>query len=139
MSIVLDSSVTLAWILSDEVTDSVRAVFEQVAERGATVPSLWKLEVANALTVAMRKGRIDLQFRRGALSDLTLLEIKSDEHTGSVAWEATLDLADRLSLTLYDAAYVELAQRLGLPLATLDGQMRAAVSKLGLALLPALP
>ena len=138
MSVILDSSVTLAWILSDEVTDNMRAIFDRVAERGATVPTLWKLEVANALTVAMRKGRIDLQFRRSALSDLALLEIKADERTGSVAWEETLELADRLSLTVYDAAYVELAQRLALPLATLDGEMRAGASKLGLAILPTL-
>jgi predicted nucleic acid-binding protein len=135
LSVVLDSSVTLAWILSDEVTVNMTAVFDQVAEHGATVPTLWRLEVANALTVAMRRGRIDQQFRRSALSDLALLEIKVDEHTGSAAWEETLDLADKLRLTVYDAAYVELAQRVALPLATLDGEMRAAASKLGLPIL----
>jgi predicted nucleic acid-binding protein len=137
LSLVLDSSVTLGWIFSDEVSDAIRALFDHVADRGAVVPTLWRLEVANAMTAAMRKGRIDQQFRKAALSDLALLDIKIDQHTDSHAWEATLLLADRWNLTLYDAAYVELAQRLGLPLATLDGDMRSAAQNLALALLPA--
>ena len=80
MSLVLDSSATLAWIYSDETTDSIRALFDQVIDEGAIVPALWRLEVANSLTVAVRRSRIDVEFRRAALADLAHLDISTDEH-----------------------------------------------------------
>ena len=64
MSLVLDSSATLAWIYNDETTDPIRALFDQVADEGAVVPALWRLEIANSLTVAVRRSRIDVEFRR---------------------------------------------------------------------------
>jgi len=67
MSLVLDSSATLAWIYSDETTERIRLLFDAVADDGAVVPALWRLEVANSLTVAVRRGRIDADFRRAAL------------------------------------------------------------------------
>jgi predicted nucleic acid-binding protein len=131
VSIVLDSSATLAWIYSDETTDAIRAVFDQVADAGAVVPALWRLEVANSLTVAVRRNRIDAEFRRAALADLALLDIATDQHTNGQAWTETLHLADRYRLTLYDAAYLELAQRRKFPLATLDQELRAAAQAAG--------
>jgi predicted nucleic acid-binding protein len=131
MSLVLDSSATLAWIYGEETTDAIRAVFEQVAESGAIVPALWRLEVANSLTVAVRRSRIDAEFRRAALVDLALLDISVDQHTDSRAWNETLHLADQFRLTLYDAAYLELAGRRDLPLATLDRDLRAAAIAIG--------
>ena len=135
MSLVLDSSVTLAWIYGDETTDAIRAVFDEVAAAGAAVPALWRLEVGNSLTVAVRGGRIDAAFRRAALADLALLDITTDQHTGVHAWGETLILAGRHRLTLYDAAYLELAQRRALPLATLDGALCAAARTVGVGLL----
>lgn len=135
MSLVLDSSTALAWIYADETTDAIRAVFDLVAENGATVPALWRLEVANSLTVALRRRRIDADFRRAALADLALLDLKVDSQTDARAWDETLSLADRFRLTLYDAAYLELAQRSGLPLATLDEELRVAATSLGLRML----
>lgn len=132
MSLVLDSSATLAWIYGDETTEAIRRVFEAVADRGAIVPSLWRLEVANSLTMAMRRGRVDTEFRRAALADLGFLNITVDVHTDANAWASTLELADRFRLTVYDAAYVELAERRGLSLATLDDEMRKAGAALGL-------
>lgn len=132
MSLVLDSSATLAWIFGDETTEAIRRVFDGVAEEGAVVPGLWRLEVANSLTVAVRRGRIDAEFRRASLADLALLNITTDPHTDAHAWGETLNLADRFQLTLYDAAYLELAGRRSLPLATLDGELRAAAKTLGL-------
>jgi predicted nucleic acid-binding protein len=85
--------------------------------------------------VAVRRGRVDHQFRRAALADLGDLDIIVDAQTDSRAWNATLELADRFLLTLYDAAYVELAQRRALPLATLDRDMLRAGAQLGLRLL----
>ena len=70
VSFVLDSSATLAWIYSDETTEPIRRVFQAVADDGAVVPALWRLEIANSLTVAVRRGRIDANFRRAALTIL---------------------------------------------------------------------
>ena len=135
MSLVLDSSATLAWIYGDETTAPIRAVFDQVIEAGAIVPGLWRLEVANSLTMGVRRGRIDADFRRAALADLALLDIATDQRTDAQAWGETLALADRCRLTLYDAAYLELAQRRTLPLATLDRDLQAAARALGVRLL----
>jgi predicted nucleic acid-binding protein len=132
MSLVLDSSATLAWIYSDEVTEGMRQLFDTVADTGAFVPALWRLEVANSLTIAVRRGRIDAEFRRAALDDLAMLEITTDNQTDTHAWAETLQLADRFRLTLYDAAYLELAHRRGVPLATLDEDLSAAALALGL-------
>ena len=137
MSLVLDISAALAWIYDDETTDSIRLIFNAVAEQGAFVPSLWRLEIANSLTVAVRRGRIGHEFRRAALADLGDLDIIVDAQTDSRAWNATLEFADRFLLTVYDAAYVELAERRALPLATLDRDMQRAGSRLGLKLLGA--
>lgn len=135
VSLVLDSSAALAWIYDEETTDPIRRVFDAVAEQGAFVPSLWRLEIANSLTVAVRRGRIGHEFRRAALADLGALDITVDAQTDSRAWNATLEFADRFLLTVYDAAYVELAQRRALPLATLDRDMQRAGDQLGLRLL----
>jgi predicted nucleic acid-binding protein len=135
VSLALDSSATLAWIFGDETNGSIEEVFEMVANYGAYAPSLWRLEVANSLTMALRRGRIDLDFRNAALADLSLLDVRTDPETDARAWEPTLELGDRFGLTLYDTAYVELAHRRKLPLATLDTQMRIAGDALGLRLL----
>jgi predicted nucleic acid-binding protein len=135
VSLVLDSSATLAWIYSDEITQAIGELFETVAETGALVPALWRLEVANSLTVAVRRKRIDAEFRRVALADLALLDITTDAQTDTHAWAETLLLADRHGLTVYDAAYLELAYRRALPLATLDEQLAVAATALGLRVL----
>jgi predicted nucleic acid-binding protein len=133
--LVLDSSATLAWIYSDEVTEEIRQLFDTVADKGALVPALWRLEVANSLTVAVRRGRIDAEFRQAALNDLALLDITTDTHTDTHASAETLRLADRFGLTTYDAAYLELAHRRGVPLATLDQDLNAAATTLRLRVL----
>jgi predicted nucleic acid-binding protein len=135
VSLVLDSSATLAWIYSDEATEAIRSLFDAIAEEGAFVPALWRLEVANSLTTAIRRGRIDAEFRRASLADLALLDITTDPDTDTHAWGETLNLADRFGLTLYDAAYLELAVRRQVPLATLDNELRSAGAALGIRLL----
>ena len=135
MSVVIDSSITLAWLFADERTEAANAVLQSVTESGAVAPSLWRLEVANALQMAVRRKRIDPAFRDASIKDLRGLDIEIDAETDEHAWKATLQLADRHGLTLYDAAYLELAQRLDLPLATLDQQLRAAAAALGVPLL----
>ena len=82
-------SATPAWICADETTAAIRALFERVADAGAVGPNLWRLEVANSLTVAVHRGRIDADLRRGALADLALLDIVVDAHTDIHAWGKT--------------------------------------------------
>jgi len=126
LSLVLDASVTFAWLLLDETTDAVRDVFSLIETEGALVPSLWRLEVANSLTMATRRKRIDTSFRNAALMELAEYDITVDYETDQYAWFETMTLADRFRLTLYDAAYLELAQRRRLPLATLDRDLAKA-------------
>ena len=135
MSLVLDSSVTAAWIYSDETTEAVRQVFDLVTTHGAWVPALWRLEVANILEVGVRRRRTDAHFRDATLADLGLLPIHIDQETDRQAWTATMQLAGRYRLTLYDAAYLELARRRALPLATLDEELRAAAKSEKISLL----
>jgi predicted nucleic acid-binding protein len=135
VNLVLDASVALAWIYPDETTDAVRAVFDSVANDGAVVPAAWRLEVANGLTVALRRHRMSAGFRAAALSDLARLDISVDADTDVHAWANTLQFSDRFRLTVYDAAYLELAQRRLLPLASLDNELRAAARALGVGLL----
>jgi predicted nucleic acid-binding protein len=133
--LILDNSATLAWIYGDETTETIRRVFDAIADNGAVVPALWRLEVANSLTIAVRKRRIDPDFRRAALSDLALLDITTDQQTDFNAWTDTLNLADHFRLTLYDAAYPEFAWRRALPLATLDQELRTAATAIGVTVL----
>jgi predicted nucleic acid-binding protein len=139
VSLVLDSSATLAWYFEDERTEAVTAVLRQVGEAGAVVPALWRLEVANVLQMAVRKSRIDSAYRDGSLRELRALAITIDAETDVRAWDDTLHLAHRFDLTLYDAAYLELARRLRLPLASLDEKLRAAAGASGIALLGLTP
>ncbi|MFT4104033.1 MAG: type II toxin-antitoxin system VapC family toxin [Burkholderiaceae bacterium] len=135
MSVVIDSSVTLAWLFDDEGTAATRHVFDLVVEHGAWVPSLWRLEVANILQSGVRRNRIDAAHRDASLADLAVLNIQIDPETNQFAWSSTLRLADRLGLTAYDAAYLELAQRRMLPLATLDKQLGVAARTIGVPVL----
>jgi predicted nucleic acid-binding protein len=128
MSLVLDCSTTLAWVYGDETTEPVRQVFELLSQSGAWVPGLWRLEVANVLEMGVRRKRHDSAFRESTLADLAQLPIQVDAETDRHAWGATLQLAERHQLTLYDAAYLELALRRNLPLATLDEDLRRATA-----------
>lgn len=136
MTLVIDASLVLAWYFEDERTPPVIALLQKVSVAGAIVPLLWRLEVANGLQISLRRNRIDAAFRDASLADLALLPITVDPELNTYAWSTTLRLADQYRLTMYDAAYLELAQRRELPLATLDRELRAAAQQLGLALAP---
>lgn len=128
MSLVLDSSMILAWVYSDETTPAVRHVFNLLSQAGAWAPGLWRLEVANVLEMNVRRKRHSADFRDATLADLAQLRIEIDSETDRHAWSATLRLATRHRLTLYDAAYLELALRRDLPLATMDEDLRHAAA-----------
>ena len=130
--LVLDASVALAWALENQAA-SVR---EQTIAVGAVVPMIWPLEVANALLVNERRQRITAADREIALRGLNVLPIEIDSETITHAWDAIFEVAITHRLTIYDAAYLELAQRRGLPLASLDRALRAGATAAGIALLP---
>lgn len=135
MSLVVDSSVALTWCFEDERTPATVAVLDRLAQAGAVAPALWPLEVLNALAMAERRKRLTALQRHHLTGFLRDLPITLDAETAAQAWTATARLAEQHRLTLYDATYLELAQRLGLPLATLDRELRAAADALGVAVL----
>ena len=129
---VLDCSATLPWVFASEATPKTDALLDALAGGGkAWVPALWHLELGNVLLGAQRKGRIDKAGIEQFLAALDVYDIEVDPETITVAWSKTLALAENLGLTIYDAAYLELALRRGLPLATLDGSLRKAMQQAG--------
>lgn len=135
MSLVLDSSTTVARVFPDECTPAILDLFHKITNSVAWVPELWRLEVANSLSVSVKRKRLLKEDRDNILLELLNLPIECDEETGTQAWGHTLELADRHSLTVYDATYLELALRRSLPLATLDRDLRRAAQAEGITLL----
>jgi predicted nucleic acid-binding protein len=133
---VVDSSIALTWCFEDEASPETDRLFERVRDDGAVVPGLWHLEVANVLLRAEQRGRIsraDVARRLMLISDLP---IATDQETTPRAWRETLSLARAENLTAYDAAYLELAERRGLPLMTRDNELGAAAKRLGVTVFP---
>ncbi len=135
MSFVVDSSIALTWCFADEATETGDALLDRLTHDGAHAPALWVLEVLNVLLIAQRRGHISPEERRERIALLGSLPIAIDTEIAGQAWAITNMLADRHGLTMYDAAYLELAQRLELPLATLDASLRAAADALDVPLL----
>ncbi len=105
-----------------------------MARHGAVVPSLWHLEVGNSLRMALRRQRIDAAFIAETLQDLVRLRVEVDDQTVPRAWSDTMALAAAHQLTMYDASYLELAVRRGLPVASLDRAMCQAAVAPGVAI-----
>ncbi len=135
MNLVIDASVTVAWYFDDETTPVTEAVLDRVSQTGAIVPTLWRLEVANAFQSAIRRKRITAGYRDHALAELMKMPITIDTETNAYAWTTTLQLSERFGLTAYDSAYLELAGRHSHSLATLDVKLRNAAVSLGLPLM----
>jgi predicted nucleic acid-binding protein len=134
---VVDASLVLNWVLHDEQSPQSDRLFDLVAREGGIVPSLWRLEIANALQVAMRRNRIDQAYRETTIQTLQRLPIEIDQETDAHAWTTTLRLSDRHRIAVYDAAYLDLALRRGLPLATRDQDLVRAARESGVTVLPA--
>jgi predicted nucleic acid-binding protein len=133
--VVLDASVVLAVVLQEGNRRHAAEILASVAEHGATVPSLWHLEVGNALLMAERRRLISAEEKSAALRDLARLPITVDGETAARAWREALSLGEQYRLTLYDAAYLELSLRLGLVLATFDAAIQKAARSANVALL----
>lgn len=126
MTLVIDASYTIALALQEGDIPGAHEVGEQIADQGAVVPSLWRFEVANVLLMAVRRKRIPTSRATAILADLDALPITIDGAATIRAWTVTFALAERHGLTLYDAAYLELAVRLDGALASLDGDLITA-------------
>lgn len=135
MSFVLDNSVALAWCFADEQTPALMDLLDRVVETGAVAPLLWPLEALNGLLVAERRNRLGPDKRARLIAFLRDLPIMLDAHTADQAWETTRSLAEQHRLTVYDAAYLEVAQRRRLPLASLDQDLRHAAIAVGVEVL----
>ncbi len=125
----------MAWVFPEEKTHEIENVFSQIEHSGAIVPALWHIEVANVLQTAIRKGKRDAAFRDKTFAELAVLPIDQDNEMQPNIWSTIARLAERHSLSVYDAVYLELAMRRGLSLATLDEDLRAAATREGVSLL----
>ena len=130
--IVIDASLAAAWCFDDEATAEADQILDRVRAEGARVPSLWHLEIANVLRQAERRGRISEADSSRRFELLAQLPIVTDIETMTRAWGPTLALARTHTLTVYDAAYLELAARLGLSLASKDKELLAAARSSGI-------
>lgn len=134
MAFVLDASVTMAWTFPDERSEIADAALELLQTEQAMVPALWWFEIRNVLIMGERRGRFDAVATVTALARLAQFSIQVDSAPDETS---LLDLARRHRLTIYDAAYLEIATRRGIKLATLDKAMRAAAQADGISLVMA--
>ena len=134
--LVIDASVAVAWCFADETTRFTERVLDLVSRAAeAFVPALWAFELANALLGAERRKRITAAQAASFLSRIAALPLTIDPPRISRASDQVLSIARQHSLTVYDAAYLELAVRRGLPLATLDDPLRRAAAAAGVTLI----
>lgn len=135
MPFVLDNSVTCGWFLEHQASAYADAVADRLEEDRALVPPLWELELTNVLRTACLKQRLTAETAQQVLAQIVSLPIDVDRQP--VRPSELLGLALRFGLSSYDAAYLELALRLQLPLATSDGPLREAALASGVGLVPA--
>ena len=133
--LVLDVSLSCAWCIADESSEPAWAILERLQGGRAHVPALWLWETANVLVQAERRGRISPAAIRTYLGLLEGLPISIDQPSTASAWHDSLAMARSHRLTSYAAAYLELAMRRGLPLATRDKALQAAARLEGVPLL----
>lgn len=135
--LVVDASITLSWLLPDEGSALTLAVRNDlVSAETVWAPAHWQLEVCNALCMAERRKRLDAAGVAQAVALVTQLPVLTDPHTSERAGSETLALSRQHTLSVYDAAYLELALRRGASLASLDEPLRAVAKKLGVPVLP---
>ncbi len=127
MAFVLDASVTLARLVPDEMLSP--SSMKAIEQEAIVVPALWPFEVANALEVMRRRGRLDEPALADALSLLDSLAPEIELVSAVRCWGSVSGLARQYRLSVYDAAYLELAKRRRLPLATLDDALRKAARR----------
>lgn len=135
--LVLDASLVLSWALPDEASLYSDAVLHRVAKSGALTPALWLHEIANGLLMAQRRGRCTTAQRMAFIEELLRLPVEVESSSARTVLDSQVALAERYALTAYDAAYLDLALRRNLPLATQDKAMKSAAGKAGVAIVSA--
>jgi predicted nucleic acid-binding protein len=132
---VADASVTIGWVHPGQATAKTAEMLDAIGD-GATleVPALWPLEVANALLVLVRRRKLAEDERQAGLGWLRGLRVRIDHEAASIGFSRLSELASAHRLSVYDAAYLELAQRLSLPLGCQDGPLRKAATAVGVRL-----
>lgn len=133
---VLDCSIAITWCFEDEATPETDLLLERVRDEGAVVPGVWQLEIGNVLLHAEKRDRIKTADVSTRLELIGALPIMTDDETSRRALREVLILARAEGLTTYDASYLEIAMRRGLPLATKDRALRKAAKKTGVKVLP---
>ena len=136
MAFVLDSSVVLACLLPDESNTAVDTLADRLETEPAVVPAIWRLEVGNALLMARRRERLTDKDVERLLAALVDLPTEQESGHDDASLLKVITLARKLGLTSYDAAYLEIAQRRGVPLATLDARLREACGTINVDTLP---
>jgi predicted nucleic acid-binding protein len=136
---VVDASVAMAWCFEDESTPFTEAILERLATDRAQAASIWPYEVANVLLGAERRGRITQSQALRFLELLRALPISVDHEGTGRAWSETLALGRAHGLTAYDSAYLELAARNDLPLATQDVRLLRACRDIGVVVIAPAP
>jgi predicted nucleic acid-binding protein len=131
---VVDASVALAWCFADEASELADRVLEQLEHGEALAPSIWPLEVANGLRTAERRGRLDLADLSYVRELLVSLPVQVEVVSLDAALGEVTEIGRQLDLTAYDAAYLALAARRGLSLATVDDRLRRACERAGVEL-----
>lgn len=131
----LDASVVLSWCLDEQEASKTAAAQRELMERHAWVPAIWPFEVANTLTMSERRGRVDARTVERVAQRLPLLSIQVDREGLRRAFGRILEIARAHSVTVYDACYLELAERRKLRVATLDARLREAAGKLAIEIL----
>lgn len=135
MGFVLDASIALSWCFADEATEKTTALLDRLEQETAIVPAIWPLEIGNILLSAQRRKRISYADMMQFLEMFKNINIQIDLETMNKCFNEITSLAYSEQLTTYDAAYLELAIRTGLPLATKDQQLLTAGRRLGIHLL----
>jgi predicted nucleic acid-binding protein len=133
---VLDCSIAVAWLFEDEATAQTDDLLAQLRDGCAFVPNLWQLELGNVLVQAERRERITAAQISACLELVARLPIVTDTETDSRAFREILILARTETITTYDAAYLELAIRRGVPLATQDSKLISAANRVEVQTLP---
>ena len=131
---VVDASVALAWCFSDESSGAADRALGRLEQDDALAPAIWALEVANGLRTAERRGRLDLADLAHVRELLLSLPVQIESVLLGAALGEVMDVARQLELTAYDAAYLALAARHGVALATVDERLRRACEKAGVEL-----
>lgn len=135
MDFVLDASVALGWLFPDESNEYADGILRLMQHKTAITPAIWPVEVANALLVGQRRGRMTVEQVRKAVELLSKLRIEIQTPPPAREIHLTVVLSSQTGLSAYDASYLELAERYSIPVATADEKLRNACVEMKIALL----